>query len=115
MDCSHVKQVHGKIAFILLRICPPRPLMAFRPTTRARTYHSVSRDAQALFCEQTITKGIAGICICAEVNLEGDRSQGKVKGKIREVIDMRALISDLGFSELIRTRGANPDKCWGDS
>lgn len=47
--------------------------------------------------------------------LEGDRSQGKVKGKIREVIDMRALISDLGFSELIRTCGANPDKCWGDS
>lgn len=31
------------------------------------------------------------------------------------MIDVSSFISDSGFSELIRTPGANPNKCWDDS
>lgn len=53
-----------QMAFILLRTWSPLPFMASRPTTRARTHHSVSRYIQVLFCEVTgYTTKELGLCI----------------------------------------------------
>lgn len=85
--------------------------------TSARTYHNLPQCEQGYMgfipgSNRLYTKGSAGLCMCAEVNLDGDRSQTG-QSKRTDKGQVRDTISDWGSNELTRTQETNPNTMLG--